>query len=598
MSSLVFFLVGIFVVVLGIVVFVGPGHKTDATDATDASSEADVDAPRRSAPRMIAGVVLCVLGVASVILSLCVSARLESTGDAAMILDGTASYDGAAQQNDGWTSPVAESVKGSTDGLAYAPESDAYSSSVDESAVAAVESGFVKASDAPVSTISADVDTASWSTVKESVLNGSAVRPDMVRIEEMLNYFSYGYAAPASDNDFAITKSVAPCPWNKDSYLLALGYASSAVSDEAWEKPLNITFLVDVSGSMGSSDKLELFKSVLPSFVERLSEKDSVSLVTYSGEERVVLDSVRGSEYDCIVSAVNELSASGSTNGEAGINKAYDLAFKNFDPDGVNRVVMVTDGDLNVGVSSPKELESLISSKAHEGVYFSAIGVGYAGPAYSDKNLESLADNGDGAYFCMRDEASGVKILCDDMVSNIIPFADDVKSQVSFNAAEVDSYRLIGYANRTLSEEDFRNDSVDAAEVGPNSQFTVLYEIVPTESVGVADMSKVPEGVSFSDSQLADLGFRWKSVDGGEVREVHDALMSSDATATPSDDWRLAAAVAEFGQLVSKSKFAGTSSVESIEELVGVPLRRMPDAPLGSRDEFVDVVSAWSGARE
>lgn len=458
------------------------------------------------------------------------------------------------------------------------------------------EPGFVRAAEEPVSTLSADADTASWDRVADCASRGIAVSPGEVRIEEMLNHFDYGYAEPSDADGFAITRTVAPCPWNEGSYLLAIGYATR--KPVVVDAPLNLTLLVDVSGSMNDSDKMGLLKRVMPGFVESLGEDDRVSLVTYSGEERLVLDGVSGADHDTILKAIDGLAPGGVTNGEAGINMAYDVARKNFSDGGVNRVVMVTDGDLNVGAQTPAELEALVSEKAHGGIYLSVIGVGLSASG-SDAKMESLADHGDGIYRHMADEEAGKRILGTELMCDMVPFADDVKSQVSFNAAEVESYRLIGYGNRTLETQDFHDDAVDAAELGPGAQFTVLYEVVPTETVGMADASVLPEGVAFSRGQLADVGVRWKAaLDGGSVREVHDAVMVSDVTDSPSDDWRLAAAVTELGMMLSGSEFVGTSSYASIEEVLGGPAKVEGLIGPGTVDEFRNVASmlARSGA--
>lgn len=344
------------------------------------------------------------------------------------------------------------------------------------------EPGFTSVAAQPLSTLSADVDTASYCNLRRMVTDGATcdmVPAGAIRTEEMLNYFDYDYATPVGDSLFGITARAGTCPWNPETMLLVLGFSTEA-RDAANPQGSNLVFLIDTSGSMDSYDKLSLLQDSFAQLVMQLDERDRVSIVTYSGEERIVLEGASGADRYTIMDAVYELKAHGSTNGGAGLATAYEVAQRNFIEGGVNRIVMASDGDLNVGMTSESDLHDFVNQKRESGVYLSVLGFG--GGNYKDTKMELLADHGNGAYHyidCL-DEAK--RVFGEDLRSNFVPLADDVKVQVEFNPAQVKAYRLIGYENRTLAAEDFTDDAADAGEVGAGHQFTVAYEVVPAGS--------------------------------------------------------------------------------------------------------------------
>lgn len=344
------------------------------------------------------------------------------------------------------------------------------------------EPGFTSVAAQPLSTLSADVDTASYCNLRRMVTDGATcdmVPAGAIRTEEMLNYFDYDYAAPVGDSLFGITARAGTCPWNPETMLLVLGFSTEA-RDAANPQGSNLVFLIDTSGSMDSYDKLLLLQDSFAQLVMQLDERDRVSIVTYSGEERVVLEGASGADRYTIMDAVYELKAHGSTNGGAGLATAYEVAQRNFIEGGVNRIVMASDGDLNVGMTSESDLHDFVDQKRESGVYLSVLGFGSGN--YKDTKMELLADHGNGAYHyidCL-DEAK--RVFGEDLRSNFVPLADDVKVQVEFNPAQVKAYRLVGYENRTLAAGDFTDDAADAGEVGAGHQFTVAYEVVPAGS--------------------------------------------------------------------------------------------------------------------
>lgn len=434
------------------------------------------------------------------------------------------------------------------------------------------ESGFVSTRTRPLSTVSADVDTASYCNVRRLIreAGGAASVPTgAVRMEEMLNYFDYGYARPTDGSLFSLQAEVAQCPWNPDTQLLVLGFATPAETGVA-EKGANLVFLVDVSGSMASTDKLALLQDSFSKLLEHLDENDRVSIVTYASGEDVVLDGVAGNETVEITKAIYKLRASGSTNGEAGLQKAYEVAERNYIEGGVNRIVMASDGDLNVGITSESDLHDLVDSKRETGIYLSVLGFGAGN--YKDTKMETLADHGNGSYHYIDCIDEAEHVLSDKLMANLVPFADDVKVQVEFNPAQVKGYRLIGYENRGLADEDFVNDAVDAGDVGPGSQFTVAYEIVPaSSSFEVVQPSLKYEGeppTPSDSSELLTCALRYRAFSDGEVHEQELSVDESDVTAAPSADWRFASAVIEFGMLLRQSDHVGSASYDSVQEIL------------------------------
>ncbi len=418
------------------------------------------------------------------------------------------------------------------------------------------ENRFVYTAGQPVSTFSSDADTASYTLFRRLVNTGynleqlSATAGNLLRTEEMVNYFSYDCPAP-DGNLFGIAASLAPCPYS-DTFLLKLTMATEKT--ERSEKN-NLVFLIDVSGSMASKDKLELLKKAFGFLVNRLDEDDTVSIVTYAGKEEVVLEDCPGSHKETILSAVNALEAGGATNGEAGLTKAYQLADANYIEGGNNRIFMASDGDMNVGISSAEELKAYISEKRNSGVYLSVLGFGQGN--YRDSAMEALADNGNGVYLYIDGETEAEKVFGEDLFANLYTVAEDVKLQISFNPQTVEAYRLVGYENRLLSNEDFENDRKDAGEVGAGKTLTVLYEL------------RLNKG--FQTAQNPDFGalrIRYKDPGKTESKEETFTLGKDVYTETPDDDFLFAAAVAECSAILRNSAYKGNASLEHLSALL------------------------------
>ena len=367
--------------------------------------------------------------------------------------------------NAGYYPVPTNSIAASEDGLSYI--SDEPELLPDEEYSHYDVDGFKKASDTPLSTFSADVDTASYANVRRLANDGNRITEDAVRIEEMLNY---------CDDIFSVQYSVGDCPWNKDAKLLMLGLQAK---DLEKEPASNLVFLVDVSGSMYSKDKLPLLVESFKKLMNETTKNDRISIVTYSGFEKAVISGARGNMKNCISDIADALYADGSTNGEAGINMAYEIAKKNYIKDGSNRVILATDGDLNVGISNKDELSKFIAEKRDTGVYLTVLGFGTGN--IKDNKMEALAKDGNGNYHYIDCAAEATKVLVDERKKTLVTVADDVKIQVEFNPTLVDSYKLIGYDGRKLNNEDFTNDKKDAADMGAGQSITVLYEIIPAK---------------------------------------------------------------------------------------------------------------------
>jgi Ca-activated chloride channel family protein len=433
------------------------------------------------------------------------------------------------------------------------------------------EAGFVSTLARPLSTVSADVDTASYANLRRMINDGSnaaEIPSGAVRIEEMLNYFDYAYPAPTGDDLFSITAQLAPCPWNPDTQLLSLGFATSPEATSVAEAGSNLVFLVDVSGSMESRDKLDLLKEAFEKLVDKLDDNDTVSIVTYASGEEIVLEGAKGSDHREILRAIKRLKASGSTNGEAGLAQAYEVAARHYIQGGVNRIVMASDGDLNVGMSSESELHDYVDRQRETGIYLSVLGFGSGN--YKDNKMETLADHGNGSYHYIDSVAEAQRVLADKLMANLVPLADDAKVQVEFNPAQVKGYRLIGYENRALADEDFKDDSKDAGDVGPGQQFTVAYEIVLADSpldVPVPDLKYGSEAPASSSSEWLTAKLRYQPADGSATREQQVVVDASTLTNDPSADWRWQAAVIEFGMLLRDSAHKGSATWQSAREL-------------------------------
>ena len=439
------------------------------------------------------------------------------------------------------------------------------------------ENGFVSVSEQPLSTFSADVDTASYTAVRRMIKNWGYVEPSAVRIEEMINYFSYNYKDSTDGTPFSVTTELSECPWNPKTKLLSVGIKANDIKKN--ERPnTNVVFLLDVSGSMYSEDKLPLVQDAFALLAEGLTENDRVSIVTYAGADEVVLEGVAGNKTRQICEAVYSLEAGGATAGAAGIVTAYDIAEKYFIRDGVNRVILATDGDLNVGLSSVDELTDLIEKERKSGVFLSVLGFGDGN--YKDNRLEALADNGNGNYSYIDCIEEAEKVLVEELNSTMFTVAKDVKFQVEFNPANVKGYRLIGYENRALAAEDFADDTKDAGEVGAGHTVTALYEIVTADSDysmgGTPELKYQPAETTAEEDapkavltdELLTVNIRYKEPDGDVSKLISKPVMTADLTDKPSGDFKFAAAVAEFGMLLRDSSFAGNSSYEDIQRLI------------------------------
>ncbi|MCM8561095.1 vWA domain-containing protein [Pseudomonas shahriarae] len=437
----------------------------------------------------------------------------------------------------------------------------------------------------PVSTFSVDVDTGSYANVRRFLNQGQLPPEGAVRLEEMVNYFPYDYPLPSDGSPFGVTTEVAATPWNPNTRLLRVGIKASerAVAELA---PANLVFLVDVSGSMDRREGLPLVKSTLKLLVDQLRDQDRVSLVVYAGESRVVLKPTSGRDKANIRNAIEQLTAGGSTAGASGIELAYQMAREGFIDQGINRILLATDGDFNVGISDFDSLKQMAVDQRKSGVSLTTLGFGVDN--YNEHLMEQLADAGDGNYAYIDNLREARKVLVEQLSSTLAVVARDVKLQVEFNPAQVSEYRLLGYENRALKREDFSNDKVDAGEIGAGHTVTALYEIVPKGSKGWLEplrytQAKTGDGNA---TELAMLRVRYKPAAGGSSRLIEHPIKS--AQHTPSDDLRFSAAVAAFAQqLKGDGRYTGSMSLKDTAALARSA--RGVD-PYGLRNEFVQLV--------
>lgn len=420
------------------------------------------------------------------------------------------------------------------------------------------ESGYKKAAISPLSTFSADVDTASYANLRRLINEGSRVPEDAVRIEEMLNYFDYDYPKPTENSRFSVNTELSDCPWNDKAQLLAVGIQGM---DLEKTPNSNLVFLIDTSGSMSSEDKLELAGKSIRMLSKTLTKNDRISIVTYSGEERVILAGARGDQVNTVNALTTILEAEGSTNGESGIQAAYAIAEKYFIKGGNNRIILCTDGDLNVGISDEDELKKLVEEKRKGGVYLSVMGFGTGN--IKDNKMETLADNGNGSYHYIDSANEAKKLFVDERNSTLYTIAKDVKIQVEFNPENVEGYRLIGYDNRRLENEDFTNDAKDAGEVGAGESVTALYEIIPASkktSQGLKYQQTTPQA-ALSD-ELLTVKVRYKNPDDGKSRQISKTVSKSEYSEKMSSRMKLACAVTEFGLVLKDSDYKGSANLE------------------------------------
>lgn len=426
-----------------------------------------------------------------------------------------------------------------------------------------VETGFKLAIENPLSTFSIDVDTASYANIRRFLNESQLPPPDAVRIEEMINYFNYDYPQPKGSYPFSVTMELSECPWNKGHQLAMIGLQGLAI-ELGDLPPNNLVFLLDVSGSMGFPNRLPLLKSALKLLVGQLRSKDKVAIVVYAGAAGVVLEPT--SDKAEILKAIEELQAGGSTAGGKGIKLAYKIAEKSFIKEGNNRVILATDGDFNVGVSSDGELVRLIEEKRDSGVYLTVLGFGSGN--LKDSKMEKLADKGNGNYAYINDILEAKKVLVTEMGGTLVAIAKDVKIQVEFNPAQVKAYRLIGYENRMLADEDFNNDKKDAGELGAGHTVTALYELIPAgsnEKVPAAGTLKYQKSEVVPSDDLMTVKLRYKEPTGDSSHLISRSVKATDLQSeTPSENIQFASAVAEFGLLLRDSEHQGDASFPAV----------------------------------
>jgi Ca-activated chloride channel family protein len=432
-----------------------------------------------------------------------------------------------------------------------------------------VENEFLSVADNPLSTFSVDVDRAAYSNIRRFLRDGQRPPRDAVRIEEMVNYFTYDYPDPSGAQPFSVTTEVASCPWNERHRVLLIGLQGRRMKTA--DLPANnLTFLIDVSGSMMEPDKLPLVKEGLELLVNQLRPKDRVAIVVYAGNAGLVLPSTPGSDKGTILSAIQSLEAGGSTAGGAGIKLAYEVAKQNFIDGGNNRVILATDGDFNVGASSDGELEQLIESKRRDRIFLTVLGFGTGN--VKDSKMELLADKGNGNYAYIDTLSEARKVLVSEMGATLFTIAKDVKLQIEFNPTKVASYRLIGYENRLLRKEDFNNDAKDAGDIGAGHSVTALYELVmPGDESATASVDPLKyqsTKVTAASAELLTLKLRYKEPEGDTSKLLTYTVNDSHADVTAaSDNLRFASAVAEFGMLLRDSKFKGDATYDEVRTL-------------------------------
>ncbi|HMB04679.1 MAG TPA: von Willebrand factor type A domain-containing protein [Isosphaeraceae bacterium] len=454
-----------------------------------------------------------------------------------------------------------------------------------------VDNPFLSVAQDPLSTFSIDVDTASYANVRRFLMQNQRPPKDAVRIEELLNYFPYNDPLPTGDDPFSINIEVARCPWNAGHRLARIGLMGKPIADDK-RPPSNLVFLIDVSGSMDQPNKLPLLKAAMRMLVEQLGENDRVAIVVYAGASGLVLPSTSCRRKPEILSALDQLQPGGSTNGGAGIQLAYDQAVQNFIPDGTNRVILATDGDFNIGVTSQGDLIRLIEAKAKSRVFLSVLGFGMGN--IKDSTLEKLADKGNGHYAYIDTLREARKELVEQLGATLVTIAKDVKIQVEFNPARVGAYRLIGYEDRLMRDDDFQDDTKDAGEIGAGHHVTALYELVPpgpeamrTAGLGPLKYQKPAEPVGSSTESLT-VKLRYKEPDGDTSKLIERGVVDAGLDLSrASTDFKFAAAVAGFGMLLRDSPAKGTITFDGVLELAGSSLGH--DAS-GYLREFLELV--------
>jgi len=451
------------------------------------------------------------------------------------------------------------------------------------------ENEFKTVTDNPLSTFSIDVDTASYSNLRRFLNNGTMPPADSVRIEEMINYFSYNYPDPAGQDPFSVSAEVSTCPWAPDHQLMLVGLQGKRLQAQEMP-PSNLTFLLDVSGSMNNANKLPLLKKAFRMMVQQLRPEDNISIGVYAGAAGLVLEPTTGDQKQTILNAIDRLNAGGSTAGGAGIKLAYETAQKNFIKGGNNRVILATDGDFNVGVSSDGELVRLIEEKRKQGVFLTVLGFGSGN--YQDAKMEQIADKGNGNYYYIDTIKEAKKVLVQELGSTLFTIAKDVKLQIEFNPGQVKAYRLVGYENRVLAKEDFNDDTKDAGELGTGHNVTALYELIPVgskETFGSVDPLKYQNTKVKKSNELATVKLRYKKPDEDTSKLLSQAVsMNQIQTGSVSNNFGWASSVAEFGMVLRGSKFKGNATYQSA--LNHAQAVKGAD-PYGFRQEMIDLIT-------
>lgn len=453
------------------------------------------------------------------------------------------------------------------------------------------ENTFKWATKTPLSTFSIDVDGASYSNVRRMIMDGRLPVKNAVRVEELINYFNYDYDTPNNEHPFSVNTEVGKAPWNPEHKLVQIGIQGERIEAENLP-PSNLVFLLDVSGSMNSHNKLPLLKKGFKLLTYQLREDDFVSIVVYAGNSGLVLPPTSGADKETILEALNKLNAGGSTAGAAGIKQAYQVAKEHFKENGNNRVILATDGDFNVGVSSNSEMIKLIEEKRDEGIFLSILGFGSGN--LKDAKMEQIANNGNGNYYYIDNLLEAKKVLVSEMGATLHTIAKDVKIQVEFNPQNVKAYRLIGYENRLLADEDFNNDNKDAGELGAGHTVTALYEVIPhgvdlDSSLSDIDPLKYQmpqEPKSGFDDELMTVKLRYKKPNE-DKSILLSTIIKNSTNNTLSENLGFAASVASFGMLLRDSKFKGSSSFKLVQDLA----KESKGADYnGYRSEFIKIV--------
>jgi len=421
-----------------------------------------------------------------------------------------------------------------------------------ESYLEITENPFVSTLDDPLSTFSLDTSTAGYSNIRRMINENTYVPKDAVKLEEMINYFDYNYPAPIGDDALAISSEIINCPWSPNNKIISIGVKAKEI-ENIGDIHNNLVFLLDVSGSMSSSNKLPLMQSAFKLFVDTLGQNDTISIVTYAGNDKIALEGANGSERIRIIDAIENLNASGSTAGSKGIETAYSIAQQYFIEGGNNRVILGTDGDFNVGISSTSGLNAFISEKRDSGIYLSVLGFGSGN--LQDDNLETLVNNGNGNYYYIDSINEAKKVLVEEVGGTLNVVAKDTKTQVTFNPRYVKEYRLLGYENKVITDEEFEDETADAGEIGSSHVTTAVYEVVLSDDEQVE---------STLDENWLKVLIKYKDPSNDANKEISKFVDETNESLTPSEDILFISGVIEMGLLLRESEFKGNSSYNSI----------------------------------